>query len=114
MATTDSIENFVNGIARNCYSGQIHEEEDATPIVTCHKCEAQSCISHGIPFHHGGTCAEYDKEREDEINQERASEAYINKRCKKCSDCGIAIQKISGCDHMTCKSHETRNIACRD
>jgi hypothetical protein len=51
-----------------CESGQIHEDADAGPIMTCNHCGFKSCVIHQMPFHEGETCSQYD----DRMNRMRA------------------------------------------
>jgi hypothetical protein len=44
----------------NCESAQIHESGDASPIVTCAKCNGRFCFTHRVAWHEDLTCAEYD------------------------------------------------------
>ena len=43
-----------------CKSGQIHEDAEAGPIMTCNHCGFRSCVLHQVPFHEGETCSQYD------------------------------------------------------
>ncbi|CAN9302397.1 unnamed protein product [Alternaria alternata] len=87
------------------------------------------CTAHDpvIPFHENEVCTQYNermkreeaemkaREKEEERvrtqqeedmrvrrRQEEASAAKVAKSSVKCPGCGLQIQKISGCDHMTC------------
>ncbi|GBC09939.1 hypothetical protein RclHR1_09210008 [Rhizophagus clarus] len=85
----------------SCGSGQIHIGED--PIFICKGCDKSSCYNHGILWHENITCEKYD-----EMNKqsETATEQYLS-NSKRCPNCNLYIDKIEGCDHMTCKcSHQ--------
>jgi len=58
-----------------------------------------------MPWHSGQTCADYDVEQKERTEQEGACEKLIAETTKKCPnpECGHGIEKIGGCDHMTCK-----------
>jgi hypothetical protein len=43
-----------------CKSGQIHDDAEAGPIMTCNHCGFRSCVLHQVPFHEGETCSQYD------------------------------------------------------
>ncbi|RYP52059.1 hypothetical protein DL768_002742 [Monosporascus sp. mg162] len=43
-----------------CESGQIHEDGNEKPIVTCVKCSFKFCFRHQVRWHEQLTCAEYD------------------------------------------------------
>jgi hypothetical protein len=55
-----------------------------------------------IAWHSGQTCEEYDLERRVRMEQEAASANIIVSTAKICPNCGYAITKNGGCDHMTC------------
>jgi hypothetical protein len=68
------------------------------------------CIIHENTWHEGETCEEYDyrssgRKAEEQSAQEAASLAAIRRLSKKCPgpECAFDIEKIDGCDHMTCK-----------
>lgn len=58
FAHLEAIPNFRKCLADGCGFGQIHEQGEIRPIVTCIKCKAQSCFSCKIPWHAGRTCKE--------------------------------------------------------
>lgn len=59
-AALESIQGFRWCIAKGCKSGQVHEQGTAMPRFTCLACNASHCVVHGVPWHQGETCAEYD------------------------------------------------------
>eukprot|EP00906_Rhabdomonas_costata_P004641 RCo006828 len=84
----------------SCGSGQLHEGGDAAPIMTCHKCKGKTCFTHSVPWHTDLTCAAYEEDRQ---RGETANQDFLRRETKPCPECGAAIQKNDGCDHMTCK-----------
>ena len=84
-------------------------------FATCSSCGIQTCVACRTRYHPGMTHAEHlaalkdvelDGERARErLEEERASEIFVEKKTKTCpnQDCGFRIQKISGCNHITCK-----------
>jgi hypothetical protein len=105
LAAFRDIPNFTMCLGPGCDSGQIHETGDDQPIMTCTKCHFKTCFSHKMPWHSGQTCAEYDAERKERMEQEAASEKLIAETAKQCPNpqCGHGITKDGGCDHMTCE-----------
>jgi E3 ubiquitin-protein ligase RNF14 len=75
------------------------------------------CTAHDsiIPFHENEACTQYNERVAREIAQaeeeearirrehEAASAAEVAKSSVECPGCGVQIQKIMGCNHMTCK-----------
>lgn len=94
----------------DCDHGHVHDDEGANNnIWLCQipTCGARICTVHDVPFHTGETCAQYDerKANEDHGSVDPATKAELAKYSKPCPnlECGIPIEKHSGCDHMTCK-----------
>ncbi|KAG8684290.1 hypothetical protein FRC08_013773, partial [Ceratobasidium sp. 394] len=88
-----------------CSSGQIHECGSTLPMVVCKACHAQSCFTHDIPWHTGLTCTQYDNQRHNiHAQSDFASQQYLDRKTKTCPNrrCGRRVEKIDGCDHMTC------------
>jgi IBR domain, a half RING-finger domain len=55
-------------MSTSCKSGQIHEDADAGPIMSCNNCGFKTCVVHQVAFHSGETCSQYDER----MNQLRA------------------------------------------
>jgi hypothetical protein len=89
-----------------CNSGQIHDGGYENPIMTCNSCGFQTCFIHKLPWHTGMTCPQFDARPSDakRAKQEAASKKLLLKTSQLCPGCKRHIQKVSGCDHMTCKS----------
>lgn len=105
LAAFHGMPNFTMCLGPGCDSGQIHETGGDLPIMTCTICHFKTCFTHKMPWHAGQTCADYDAERKERMEQEAASEQLILRTTKRCPnpECGHAIEKNEGCDHMTCK-----------
>ncbi len=97
----EQIQEFVWCAHNGCGSGQFHDMGLYTnPMVTCIKCKKQTCSYHRIIWHIGMTCQEYDQSKR---SMDDNTQIWLNKYSKKCPKCQTYIEKISGCDHMTCK-----------
>jgi hypothetical protein len=59
---------------------------------------------HNRRWHEGETCAQFDYRTDGTQRraEEKASEKLIKGTAKKCPGCKGNVEKISGCDHMTC------------
>ena len=88
-----------------CTSGQIHESGVEGPIFRCISCGFKACTVHERAWHEGETCEEYDYRINPKRKkaEEEASTKLVKKIAKNCPGCEWRIEKISGCDHMTCK-----------
>jgi hypothetical protein len=88
-----------------CSSGQIHPQDSPNHILTCASCKYKICTVHDIQWHEGETCKQYDyrisgqKARHEEI----ATAKIIKQTTKPCPSCKANIEKVDGCDHMTCE-----------
>ncbi|KZT62418.1 hypothetical protein CALCODRAFT_489759 [Calocera cornea HHB12733] len=96
--------NFVWCKNPKCSSGQIHDSiAGASVIVICAQCGSKACSHHDIIWHDGLTCTQYDEAKSQKRGREAAVETYFSQHTKQCPQCKSPIEKISGCDHMTCR-----------
>src|SRR5271169_2276277 len=70
----------------------------------CVACSQECCFTCRSPFHPNLTCSEY---RESRISHEHsieevASERYLISCTKTCFRCLRKVEKVEGCDHITC------------
>ncbi|KAI1165398.1 hypothetical protein F5B18DRAFT_649639 [Nemania serpens] len=112
--------------AHACGSGQSHPLSSDEPIMTCHHCRGRMCVVHKIPWHSGLTCRQFDEsllpgrqarnkgsadaESRDEAKaalqrarDDAASRDLVRRKAKTCPKCRSDIQKVDGCDMMTCE-----------
>ena len=71
----------------------------------CPSCFSAVCNGCHEEAHEGLSCAE-SKARRDPAEQERLNNAWMasqNGRVKKCPQCSVLIEKLEGCNHMTCR-----------
>lgn len=104
-----------------CPSGQLHDDFNGTfMIMTCITCGALTCTHHQTPWHTGMTCRQYDRKLRwirmrgkirkmmsrmcfSNTNRKVDFEKVMKKmRIKRCPKCGQGVQKIGGCDHVSC------------
>ncbi|KAI0539422.1 hypothetical protein GGR58DRAFT_512448 [Xylaria digitata] len=86
--------------AHACGSGQLHPTGSYEPIMTCHHCRKQTCVIHGLPWHSGLTCRQFDNSQ---AKDDQASRDLVRGNTKPCPRCRFDIEKAGGCDMMTCK-----------
>lgn len=92
-------ESFRFCITPNC-EAVYRTSSDGSRFV-CPVCQAKVCTSCHIDFHDGLTCAMYRSAKKDD----RCVEKWIKERPqnrKMCPKCRLGIEKIDGCDHVTC------------
>ncbi|KAI1480187.1 hypothetical protein F4774DRAFT_379954 [Daldinia eschscholtzii] len=99
-ALLSSIPEFMWCLNPGCESGQIHPA--GCSKVRCQGCKRNLCIRHGVPWHKGETCDEYEKRTRRQRKNDEASEKHIKEMSKPCPGCNRNIHKYTGCDHVTC------------
>ncbi|KIW01120.1 uncharacterized protein PV09_07407 [Verruconis gallopava] len=82
-----------------CKSGQLHY---GGAKLECHVCKNQICANHGVAWHEGETCTEYDARRIEAHKQYEATECLKVKIARECPTCATPIEKNGGCTHMNC------------
>lgn len=92
----------------------MHDASADGNIFRCTECGHKHCTVCKVTFHTAETCTQYQErikeeaEREERMKlakkDEEASLAKVKSLSVKCPGCGANIQKIDGCDHMTCKT----------
>ncbi|KAF1973958.1 hypothetical protein BU23DRAFT_120567 [Bimuria novae-zelandiae CBS 107.79] len=87
----------------SCKSGQFHDSATRGNLLGCNDCGFLVCTFHNVPFHEGETCEMYDQRTKAVSQEEDASQKKIQRISRPCPNCGINIEKMHGCDQMTCK-----------
>ncbi|KAH7405964.1 hypothetical protein DE146DRAFT_429705 [Phaeosphaeria sp. MPI-PUGE-AT-0046c] len=102
-AEFDIIPGWTWCISKDCLAGQIHDARKVK--FRCRTCQHRQCIKCGVKWHKSETCKEYQHratQRAQRRNEDVASQALIRETTKQCPSCARPIEKIDGCDHMTC------------
>ena len=98
-----------------CSFGQIYDitKTTADPKVCCGECSAVNCIDCRTPWHEGMTCEEYqypvNKDKKSSQIEAATLETMRKSMTKRCTRCRVAVEKIYGCDHMTCEFQPQAN-----
>ncbi|KAH0834658.1 hypothetical protein J3R83DRAFT_10168 [Lanmaoa asiatica] len=91
--------------AFDAYIAKHPEEFKHSPqALNCPSCFSAVCNGCHEDAHDGLSCAE-SKVRRDPAEQERLNDVWIASqggRVKKCPRCSVPIEKLEGCNHMTC------------
>lgn len=105
---------FIWCLSPKCDSGQIHQDGDKAPIVTCTACGFKMCFTHQVAWHPEITCTRYEAlKKARDVNadvrtrlaeEEEKTCAALAEHTKPCPKCGAKILKDGGCNHMQCKS----------
>lgn len=103
MVTLAADPDFRFCLSTTCKSGQLHPGGTDEPIFRCQACEHKHCVVCEANWHQDQTCEEFQALREKWNVENKQSQDEVNKISKPCPKCTVAIQKNSGCDHMTCQ-----------
>lgn len=72
-------------------------------VLTCVNCLLDICMSCNVESHDGITCAEYKKSTHHDENVEKEFAEWKRQNgVQACPRCKADIEKISGCNHITC------------
>lgn len=72
--------------------------------MICVVCGGRTCITCDTIWHPAETCADIAAKRAEARGaEEAAATQYLTTNVKLCPRCNIRGEKVSGCDHMTCK-----------
>jgi hypothetical protein len=89
-----------------CDGGHIHEPPPGRgprTLFECSDCGYKHCTAHQTEWHEGETCEQYTKRTSRNIAaEEQASSKEVERISKACPGCDSKIEKIDGCNHMTC------------
>lgn len=83
--------------------------QDDREYIVCDNCEGTTCVRCDTPWLPDHSC---DEQRPITPTQtgEAETQRYLDERCFPCPGCGRHIEKVGGCDHITC---ELRSVANR-
>ncbi|KAK0463900.1 uncharacterized protein EV420DRAFT_1264275 [Desarmillaria tabescens] len=82
---------------------QIYRRSEAVSVLRCPSCFSEICSSCGEDSHKRLSCEDA-RIHNNPAEQERMSEAWLlqQRGIKKCPTCSRLLEKIEGCNHMTC------------
>ena len=69
--------------------------QDASNTSRCWRCSEEICIRCGASAHHDSNCADAHEATLDGV---ATSEGWV-----RCTKCRLLIERVNGCDHMTCR-----------
>jgi len=88
---------------KSCGNAIIIDPNQTNKRIRCNECGYEFCLLCNEEWHNG-TCEQY---QEWKIENNKGDEEFIRwskENAKNCPNCHIRIQKVSGCNHMTCSS----------
>ena len=74
----------------------------------CQKCALRFCKQCLCPFHEGLTCAQYKLLPDDErdVDDRKTLKLAQDRNWRRCPTCRMLVEKINGCNHMSCRCGE--------
>eukprot|EP01130_Rhizamoeba_saxonica_P009075 TRINITY_DN3683_c0_g1_i4.p1 TRINITY_DN3683_c0_g1~~TRINITY_DN3683_c0_g1_i4.p1 ORF type:complete len:396 (-),score=53.41 TRINITY_DN3683_c0_g1_i4:92-1279(-) len=79
----------------------IKANSEVTKHIICEVCNWEFCMECTEEWHEG-TCEDYEKWMIKNKKANKKFKKFERKYCKKCPKCKIRIQKVDGCNHMSC------------
>ena len=70
--------------------------------LNCPICKKIYCLKCKVEWHKSLTCEEYQRQKKEEENDIKFEEYAKGSKLKQCPRCKRWVEKISGCDHITC------------
>ena len=70
--------------------------------LNCPLCKRSYCLQCKTEWHKDKTCEEYQLEKKDKDNDIKFEEYAKGSNFKQCPNCKRWVEKISGCNHITC------------
>ena len=81
---------------------QIYRHSLETRILQCPSCFSSICSACDDEAHEGMTCKERRDQKSSSV-QDRLFNEWANQHGKRCPECKSVIEKIDGCNHITCR-----------
>ena len=81
---------------------QIYRHSAEIRILQCPSCFSSICSACDDDAHEGLTCKER-RDQKDFSVQDRLFNEWANVHGKRCPECKSVVEKISGCNHITCR-----------
>jgi E3 ubiquitin-protein ligase RNF144 len=104
LKPSNSNEFYVRCPGVNCKYIFIYTKGRDTPFPTCQACRKQFCVEGCEKPHVGSTCAKYKEWKGENGQADNMFQNYVAaNKLKMCPSCKWMCEKISGCNHMTCR-----------
>lgn len=87
-----------------CGNAIIGDPENPRCVCTERNCLYEFCFLCSEPWHRDATCEQYQQWKVDNGLVDTKFTNWAKKNTKKCPQCKTMIEKIAGCNHMTCSS----------
>lgn len=79
------------------------EADSNVPEFFCQLCKKHYCLRCRVEYHKGMTCKEYQISNDLGENDKLFQNLVQGAKFKQCPSCKFWVERISGCQHMTCR-----------
>jgi IBR domain, a half RING-finger domain/IBR domain/RING-type zinc-finger len=86
---------------------QIYQIGSAGTVVQCSECLTHICTFCKIEWHEGMSCEEVQEDRDPTSQEKKNVQLMSELGIKPCPRCKTLIEKIAGCNHVTCSGCKT-------
>lgn len=87
-----------------CGNAIIGDPENPRCQCTNPSCKYEFCFLCGEPWHQDATCEQYQQWKAENGLVDSKFSSWAKKNTKKCPHCKTLIEKMAGCNHMTCSN----------
>ncbi|EIE20626.1 hypothetical protein COCSUDRAFT_57197 [Coccomyxa subellipsoidea C-169] len=92
----------------DCEGVAVGGEEDASQHVICNVCQHGWCKSCKVDWHDGLNCNDYQRQAGEAEADKGLAEYQKANKMVRCPTCGHGIEKITGCNRVTCTGCKTQ------
>ena len=89
------------------------DDIDAITKIDCYVCQFSMCVKCRAPWHADQTCEAFQQWRTDNQEGDQRFQEYLQANGgKNCPGCGIPVELLHGCNHMTCTCNTHFCLVC--
>jgi len=85
-----------------CGNAIIGDPENSKCVCTSPECKYEFCFQCSEPWHQDFSCEQYQDWKAENGMVDKKFSKWAKDNTKKCPNCKSLIEKMSGCNHMTC------------
>ncbi|CAI2369937.1 unnamed protein product [Moneuplotes crassus] len=103
LSLEQSDEVYYNCLTPDCKNQFVHSPDGEDYSYTCFFCHKSYCLRCKVEWHENFSCEEYRKYK-GYPEEDRQFQKYLDGTpFKQCPKCGHWVEKVSGCNHITCR-----------
>ena len=86
---------------KDCSGLLVNESEKVVTSAECPYCHRLFCAQCRVPWHGNMSCGEFQRKNKDP--DAKFFKLAKEKNWQKCVECSMYVQKLDGCEHVTCR-----------